>query len=152
MSMQKCNSLLRGLRASKMRKKYGVSGEAFMPDPKTLSIRRTKGLSSDAEASINWEDDFGAIENLSKSANAKYGIVRLDEIHKIFDFISGREALSGVLSVERAELSGNPYHGNLLFSESAQDKWFKVASLLATLATDVESYAETDQQLDHHLT
>ena len=74
------------------------------------------------EASINWCDDDGAIDIALKQtkANGKRqfsaGVAKLDmETVKL----CLKSIPPEVFEYERSEISGNPYHGNLLLSNSA---------------------------------
>ncbi len=124
-------ALLRGVRKSDWVKKSGVGAAAFMPDDRTVAERERDGLSAAAETSVNWEDDDGASAQMQGTEGAKYGIVRIDDVDAVFDFIRSRPALAGILTRERRREPKNHYHGNLLFDASSKEDWTRVAMILA---------------------
>lgn len=103
---------LRGLRSRECVTREGrVHGTSFLP-VLTTAQQRQDGRS---EASINFEDDEGALPLLRRDkANAGHGVARLPL--SVVDSFRGTFK-GGVVTVEyeRKRKKGNDYHGNLLF-------------------------------------
>jgi hypothetical protein len=95
-----------------------VLGNAFWPSWKSRDDRVYSRRKSDHyESSINWEDH--AAESFKKLCeerkNAEYGIVSI----RLVDLERAKQVnplAAESLDWERDRISGNPFHGNLLFS------------------------------------
>lgn len=113
-------SCLRGIRISKWVEEVGstkvVLGPAFEPNhnPRPHELRSDGYI----DASINWEDEPEAINNLKRNNNAQFGIARLPRvaIDELIEINRKRSPdMEHCLSYERARIEGNDYHGNLLY-------------------------------------
>lgn len=101
---------LRGLREKKCLDDNGVTPDAFLPLPKTAESR-TDGF---AEASINWKDDEEALRLLfADRANSGFGVASVPR--QELESLADRLRAHAEFSFERREVTGNKYHGNLLF-------------------------------------
>lgn len=112
-------TFLRGLRHKSCYKPSTrmVTADAFMPSDKSLEDRKKNNLIPFGyDASINWEDDAGAIANLRGAEVAKYGVVRVRH-QVIIDTITAVPECRGKLECERRPLRDNAYHGNIVFLE-----------------------------------
>ena len=106
----------RGLSSSNCFTNEGyVSPEAFSFKPNTTEVR----ADSFNEASINWEDDVGALSTLLSQINTrngelqfKFGYVRMPLIEMLPLVRSHMQKKH--FGYERRPIEGNPYHGNLL--------------------------------------
>lgn len=111
-----------------------VLGDVFRFDD------RYKNEEGYAEASINWDDDKGALENLKKqkrgeTESLKYenGIIKI-QTKKIKEM---RNRYKGKFSYERKPVEGNKYHGNVLLRiDEIAKPWRKLIS--DELAMNVE--------------
>ena len=93
-----------------------VTDNAFQPDcPRNDGYR---------EISINWNDDCGALDVIfnQKKSNNNYQFICVTalDLKRIIDFLS-IYILNETLKYERAVLSDNKYHGNILILGSASN-------------------------------
>lgn len=129
-------SCLRGLRNSDMARDDEVMLEAFLPNEKQPRV------DGDFEASVNWEDDPGALKLTLASSNADFGAARLPT-----QAISQTSLLlhphASVLRGERRPgEQNNPYHGNLVFP--GQMKRLHRRQLASALALQAQLVRQDD--------
>ena len=106
-------SFFRGLRSPKwvVEEKF-VSGAAFEPDYRTRKNRDDSG----AEVSINWEDDDTVLGFTFQDRNkTAAGIARVNraDFERVNQQLQQNQAAQ--LLLERNEVKGNPYHGNIVY-------------------------------------
>ena len=99
-------------------------------------------VNGNRENSINWEDDNSVIEfTLAQTKDdgtlhfkAGAVVIPTEEIERL----SKRPTISSLLSYERKPLSDNPYHGNLLLSDTTSKANMKlIAAGLALAVTKI---------------
>lgn len=125
--------ILRGVRSSShLKAAVGpvVTHECFMPDERTEAARLQAGLDAGYETSINWDDDSEAIVQLRSTANAKHGVVAIE--HSAFEAVRELvERKSLTIRTERRPVSGNRYHGNIVFGVAPKPALIGISQLLA---------------------
>jgi hypothetical protein len=99
-----------------------------MPNSGTSKARNDDGH----ETSVNWEDNSTVLQfTLADTTIAEFGAARigLSQIHSIAKIAPN---IPSALKCERKKLHGNPFHGNIVFSNSLENLQQKqLASALA---------------------
>jgi hypothetical protein len=138
--------LLRGIASPDYIRGESVLYSAFQFD----NTGRTDGYE---EASINWSDNDLALQSLleqKKKDNADYqfkvGVAVL--VRKWVDELAKRPNINNNLKYERAEIDGNPFHGNLL-QKVGLDRLTKI-TIAASIAMCVEKveYRQISDSVD----
>ena len=109
-----------------------VSTDAILPDFRTADIRDDAYF----ETSVNWEDDSAALDftlegmgNESSHGAARLSYGELDRLRK-------RQESTGGFSYERSPVTGNDYHGNILFSSELPK------AVIRQMASSLAHYSE----------
>jgi len=106
------STLVRGLRKKDAIVQGKVSLVAFVPDGKRPNGGR--------EASVNWEDDEGALPQvLADKKNSAHGAARVARAW--IDEVAASEGCDGALAYERQSLPENSYHGNLVYTADLEN-------------------------------
>jgi hypothetical protein len=124
-----------------------VHQEAFMPG-ETCSVEGNG--TGWLETSINWEDDDRAVEFTRAQKSEKgqllnpHGVVRLPVT--AIDHCMANTPIAKTFARERRVLTGNRYHGNLLFEPSLPKQMIRMLAGMLALASKLvpESGGESD--------
>ncbi len=120
------DTCLRGLVKDDIASENALNSNAFFPDLRTSANRQDRGI----EKSINWEDDNTVVAFTLRQFPIGYARLARAAI----DTINGLPGVNNSLSYERAPLSNNPYHGNIVYQHGLSKPLMRAISASLTLA------------------